>query len=174
MVINTHNIDMRVSDKRIEEIWKEYHPKLQVYLKQLFPHIRDIEDRVSDILMKVIEQLDRYNEKYALSTWIYSIARHSQIDEIRKKKLKLLTIDDVVIKSEINLEHSIIQDEENTLFKQSIETLKPADRELIYLYYYEELTYKDISHITSVPDGTLKYRMSEIRKTLKHQLRSLV
>lgn len=165
---------MRVNNEQIEDIWKEYHPKLQVYLKQLFPHVREVEDRASEILLKVIEQLDRYNSKYALSTWIYSIARHSQIDEIRKKKLQLVTLDNVVLKDETNLENSLIKTEESELLKESIETLFPEERELIYLYYYEELTYKDISHITGTPTGTLKYRMSEIRKKLKHELRSLV
>ena len=75
---------MTERERLMEDIWKTYHSKLQVYLKQIFPLTHDIEDRVSEILLKVFDKLDDYNPKYALSTWIYRVARNSQIDKIEK------------------------------------------------------------------------------------------
>lgn len=154
-------------DQLLEEIWITYHPKLQVYLKQLFPYIDDAEDRVSEILIKVFDKLDKYNPEYAFSTWIYRIARNSQIDEIRKATIKSVNIDDYEFKSESTPEADIIKDYEFNSIREAIKTLESYERELIYLYYYEEQTYREIADITGIPTGTLKFRMSCSRKKIK-------
>lgn len=158
---------MNKKEELMSEIWKTYHPKLQVYLKQVFPNIRDAEDRVSEILLKVFDKLDCYNKKYALSTWIYRIARNSQIDEIRKLTLKNVEFDENTITGENNVENEFIKEYEKESVKKAIETLKPNERELIFLYYYEGLKYKEINNITGIPEGTLKFRMSCSRKKIK-------
>lgn len=165
---------MESREKSIEVIWREYHPKLQIYLRQRFPHINDVEDSVSDILLKVFEEMKHYDSTFALSTWIYTIARNRVIDELRKKQLHCTTLENQTIVSSVDIETSFINRETCDTLQLSIESLKPEEKELIFLYYYEELTYRDISQITGVPEGTLKYRMTEIRKKLRHQLRSII
>ena len=64
------------------------------YWKRLFGYIRrvsyfsqeDIEDILQEVFLKVYRFLNDYDEKMAFSTWIYRIAHHSLIDEIRKRK----------------------------------------------------------------------------------------
>lgn len=154
--------------ERIQEnVWVTYHPKLQVYLKQLFPGIRDVEDRVSEILLKVFTKLDQYNPKYAFSTWIYTIARNSQIDEIRKISIQSVDIEDQIVSTDDTPETEFMKMYEQNAVKEAINELKPCERELIYLYYYEEQNYREISEITGIPTGTLKFRMSCSKKKIK-------
>lgn len=147
-----------------------YHPKLQVYLKQMFPKIIDQEDRASEILLKVFDKLDSYNDKYALSTWIYRIARNSQIDEIRKANIKSVDIEDHVISDLVTPEELYFKNHDYNQIKGIISKLEPYERELIYLYYYEEQNYREISQITGIPEGTLKYRMFCSRKKIKSMI----
>lgn len=157
-----------MNEKKIfEEIWLDYHPKLQVYTKQLAPHIDDIENRVSEILLKVFHSYNNYNSKYALSTWIYRIARNTLIDELRKKKPRLYSIDEYEFKDQTILEEELIKKEETEHLKYAITLLEPMERELIFLYYYEDKNYREIAEITGIPEGTHKYRMSVTRKRLK-------
>lgn len=156
--------------KLLEEIWITYHPKLQIYLKQIFPNIEDYEDRASEILMKVFNKIDKYNPDYAFSTWIYRVARNTQIDEIRKNTIRSYNIEDYNFISDSNPEDDIIRDFEYISIKEAIESLDSHERELIYLYYYEEQNYREISEITGIPTGTLKYRMSVSRSKLKEIL----
>ncbi|MGL1892857.1 MAG: sigma-70 family RNA polymerase sigma factor [Spirochaetaceae bacterium] len=150
-----------------EDIWVTYHPKLQVYLKQLFPYITDTQDKVSEILLKVFTKLDQYNPKYAFSTWIYTIARNTQIDEIRKISIQSVDIDDHEIPTDETPETLFMREYDQNTIRHAIGELKSYDRELIYLYYYEEQNYREISEITGVPIGTLKFRMSCSRKKIK-------
>lgn len=69
----------------------------------------------------------------------------------------------------------MIKNAEQDYIREAVEDLDPVDRELIYLHFYEELKYREISQITGMPEGTIKYRMSENKKNLKKKLeRSLV
>jgi RNA polymerase sigma factor (sigma-70 family) len=161
---------MNKREKMMQDIWITYHPKLQIYLKQLFPSTMDVEDRVSEILLKIFDKLDQYNPKYALSTWIYRVARNTQIDQIRKVNLQLVEYNDEITEGENTPEDLFFKDYSIEEIREIIKTLKPNERELIYLYYYEEQNYREISEITGIPEGTLKYRMSCSRTKIKRMI----
>ncbi|MBN2617731.1 MAG: RNA polymerase sigma factor [Spirochaetales bacterium] len=161
---------MKDKAKLMENIWIEYHPKLQVYLKQILPGSVDLEDRVSDILVKVIAQIDSYNPEFALSTWIYRIARNTQIDEIRKIKPIEAEYDDEIITNSETPEDLFFKQYNLESIRECIEILSPHQRELIFLYFYEGKNYREISEITEIPVGTLKFRMSCCKKIIKDSL----
>jgi len=162
-------------EELFQEIWITYHPRLQVYLSQFFADSQDKTDLVSDILLKVFESIEKYNRDYSFSTWIYTVARNYSIDLLRKKKVQYEIFDDFAISDNITPESLLLRDSEQKLIKQALTILSSVDRELIFLHFYEGLKYREISEITGMPEGTIKYRMYESKKKLKKQLeRSLI
>jgi len=162
-------------DLLFQEIWTNYHRKLQVYTKQFYQSNGDYADRASEILLKVFESIDKYKCEYSLSTWIYTIARNYLIDLIRKKEISSVNIDDHVLSDFETPESLAVRDSEKTMVRAAISDLSSVDRELIYLYFYEGMKYHEISKIMGMPTGTIKYRMSENRKQMKTKLeRSMI
>ena len=162
---------MNKKEKLMQEIWTTYHPKLQVYLTQLFPKTPDIEDRVSEILLKVFDRLDNYNPKFALSTWIYRIARNDQIDQIRRVVIQSSEYSDETLTCNSTTPEDLffkVYEEEN--IRKIIKSLKPTERELIFLHFYEGLKYREINEITGMAIGTIKYNMSCIKDIIKSKL----
>jgi len=157
-------------DTVLEEIWRTYHPKLQVYVRNFGYGIPDESDMVSEILLKVFEKLHSYNARYAFSTWIYTLARNTVIDRMRKDRPEQGNIEEREPWHERTPEALEMENTEQALIRDAVAELNSANRELIYLHYYEELGYRDISRITGIPEGTIKYRMSESRKILKKKL----
>jgi len=153
-----------------QEIWEVYHPKLQVYVANFQNNYSDHTDLVSDILLHILESISKYNEEFSFSTWIYTIARNYQIDLLRKKKIRVENIDDHLVSNENTPEFLLVKRTEEELIRNSISLLSSTDKELIYLHFYEELKYREISHITGIPEGTIKYRMWENKKFLKKNL----
>jgi RNA polymerase sigma-70 factor, ECF subfamily len=157
-----------------QEIWEVYHPKLQVYISHFY-NSGNASDLVSDILLHVFETIDRYKSDYSFSTWLYTVARNYSIDLLRKKSVQTENIDDHLLGNEETPESILIRNTEQEMVRQAVTCLSATDKELIYLYFYEELKYREISEITGIPEGTIKYRMSENKKILKKNLqRSLV
>ncbi len=157
-------------DILFKEIWEVYHSKLQVYVSQFYNLDMDSTDRASEVLIKVFESIESYNSSYSFSTWIYRIARNQQIDHLRKRKITHENIDDHILTDSNTPESITIRDSEQLQVRDAVSTLRETDRELIYLHFYEELKYSQISEITGMPVGTIKFRMSECRKQLKLEL----
>lgn len=162
-------------DALFHEIWEVYHPKLQVYIKNFQKNSDDHEDLVSDILLHIFESIHRYNDNYSFSTWLYTVARNYQIDMMRKKKNPIENIDDHLLSNENTPESIMEKNTQQEMIREAVSKLSSVDKELIFLHYYEELKYREISKITGIPEGTIKYRMWENKKNLKKNLeRSLV
>ena len=155
------------------DIWKEYYPKLTVYLNTAY-FLSDTEDVVQEILLKVYNNLHRYNPIYSFNTWIYSIAKNCAVDSFRKNLItsKVLTavISDVGIISLNNNETPeklLIKREIQTCVAECIKNLPERERQITFLKFYEGLSYKEISKIVEIPVGTLKYLVHKIKKKVE-------
>jgi len=51
-----------------------------------------------------------------------------------------------------------------------IAAVEASDREICYLYYFEDLKVAEIGRLIRRPSGTVKYRLSRIRAALKKHL----
>jgi len=148
---------------------------LQVYLSKFSGETKDFSDSASDILLYIFESIHKYNGKNSFSTWLYTIARNKTIDQIRTKQIQTIDFSEFEPSHPNNPEGIYLEKIEKKRIKIAIERLSNRNQELIFLHFYEGLTYKEISNITGIPEGTVKYRMSESRKALKKDLeRSLV
>ncbi len=59
--------------------------------------------------------------------------------------------------------------EDNGLW-DAMEMLSPKDRALIHLFYYEELSCREIAAITGTNSGTVRTRLTRVRKKLKKMI----
>ena len=162
-----------------EEIWKAYYSKLLVYLTHSFSLSEaEAQDLVQDSLIKAYKHLHRYSKKYALSTWLYRIARNGSIDYLRRegrregRRQKIGDLQETVdgpgpSPSPEELFEARATEERIAAF---LKKLPPRDRELAYLRTYEEMGFKEIGRTLGIPTGTARYRMHEIKKKLKREM----
>ena len=132
----------------------------------------DHKDIAQDIYLKAYKNLPGFKFQSLLSTWIASIAYNTCLNYLEKKKLVLVIDDD-----EKNEEHAnsdtleeyerLFQKDLNEILMMSIDQLQPLYKTLIILYHKEELSYRDISLITNLPEGTVKNYLFRARKSLK-------
>jgi len=140
---------------------------------KMTPHEEDQKDLVQDIYLKAYQNLYSFQFKSKLSTWIASIAYHTSINFLQKKRIP-------IIGDETDLEGSITVSEDPyvaSMAKEAIEVLNtaiaqlpPLYKTLITLYHLEELPNKDIAEITGLPEGTIKSYLYRARKILKDKI----
>ena len=139
----------------------------------------DRKDIAQDVYLKAFKNLHGFKFKSKLSTWIGQIAYNTCLNYLEKKKLVLM--DNFGEDGELPVNHvtkDLRDDTEDTLFNKElaavlhteIEQLKPLYKMLISLYHQEELSYAEISEITSLPEGTVKNYIFRARKTLKENI----
>lgn len=154
-----------------------YQPKLTRYGRRFLSSTDHIDDVVQDVFIKTYENIKSFETTRRFSPWIYRIAHNAFVNVLRKRSRESLV--------ELNLDTLIthpvgedpIEKKErehiHTLIERGIETLSPAYREIIILYYLEDLSYIEIADVLRVPVGTVGVRLKRARTMLKESVEKL-
>ena len=125
----------------------------------------DAADAISEALYRAYKNLDTLKNEYAFKPWILRIVRNCAVELVRSNK-NLLSIDDVEVE-ESSGENDIVT---ALTLRKAVEQLKQPYKEVVVLYYYEDLSIAQISKITGASVVTAKQRLSRARKMLRDML----
>lgn len=123
------------------------------------------EDITQDVFLKVWKNLRNFNiEKASFKTWIFTISRNTITDYLRKKKMiNFSELDNEEESFESSIEDpevlpdesfSKLQDKE--FLNKILEKIPNHYKEVLILYYQEEITFKEIGEILGKPLNTVK------------------
>ena len=125
----------------------------------------DAADAISEALYRAYKNLDTLKNEYAFKPWILRIVRNCAVELVRSNK-NLLSIDDVEVE-ESSGENDIVT---ALTLRKGVEQLKQPYKEVVVLYYYEDLSIAQISKITGASVVTAKQQLSRARKMLRDML----
>ncbi|MDR2286994.1 MAG: sigma-70 family RNA polymerase sigma factor [Prevotellaceae bacterium] len=181
--------DQELIQKALNKDQKAYSRLLSRYRDNIFYYIlRMVGDKThaDDLTLesfdKAFQNLHKYDEQYAFSTWLYKIAKNCTIDFVRKRKLNSLHInygsdedessinESALYSSAPNPEESMIQQQEELKLMNFIESMKPRYRKLIELRYINEYAYEEIAEELNIPLGTVKTRLFRAKNILAEMI----
>jgi len=114
------------------------------------------------ILQAYISIKDLRQDEY-FKTWLIKILIN-KCNALLKKNKKILNLDVNTSKNDK------VEQSDRLELKDSINSLDSDLRIIIILYYYEDMSIKDISESLNIPQGTIKSRLSRARSKLKEML----
>lgn len=146
----------------------------KLYLNRTGGNRDDTDDLLQDTFIKVFLNLDKYDGSYTFGQWIYTIARNTFIDFVRKRR------DDVAIDStpgsggayvnpasqEATPEERFINRQRGAQLASHMEKMTSRYRELIELRFFREYSYEEISAELNIPLGTVKTQIHRARERL--------
>ncbi|OHD55125.1 MAG: hypothetical protein A2Y33_01075 [Spirochaetes bacterium GWF1_51_8] len=162
-------------DKLFGEIWERYGRKVLFFIREVTGRNAghaEAEDLFQEVMLKVYEKLDLFNPAYALSTWIYTIARNHCMDYFRKRKVVHGPLDETTEypDNKSTPEDAAVAGDLFARIGAYLEGLKQTDREIAYFRFYEEMKYSEIAQVTGIPEGTIKSKVFELRKKIAGHL----
>lgn len=81
---------MKGNQKAEEILYEKYKIIIHNYLKSKYPKNQDIDDDVSEVMIKAIMNLEKYDiNKSKFKSWIFSIAKNHMIDKWRTNTISL-------------------------------------------------------------------------------------
>ncbi len=131
---------------------------------------QDSEEATQDVILKVLKHIEKYDYSSSLKTWIYTIAKRTAIDYKRRIKYSL-NIDEVYdMKSESSTSNMLDKMDERKMIDALLTELKEDDRELVELYYLQELSNAEIAEITGLSLSNIKVKLFRARKLLADKM----
>lgn len=150
--------------KRLEfcEQVKAYRYQLYVVAFTILRNEEDAQDAVCSAILKGYEHIEQLKNSTKFKAWMITITKNEAL-KLKGRRLELPGDD----KLEELLEP--VRDHYNELW-DCVQKLPEEYRLVIVLYYYNELSLRDIAKILNIPMGTVKSRLSRGRDFLKQAL----
>jgi RNA polymerase sigma-70 factor (ECF subfamily) len=127
------------------------------------------EELTQDVLIKCIEKINLFEGKSKLKTWVYKIAHNEVLNYLRKNKLNTTALNEETIN--FNTDNSLIEDMNEKDIKQFIqihfEKLPVDQREMLTLFYLEELSLKEIGEITELSLSNVRVKLYRAREKFR-------
>ena len=164
------------SQKAYSELMSLYWDRIEIFFSLKLTSKEDVEDLAIATFSKAFDKLGSYNDSFAFSTWIQTIANNTLIDFFRKNKQKTISIDEEkeddespgidLVDNSLDPEGDMIQKQKNKHIASLVHRLKPHYRELIIMRYLDELSYAEIAHKLDMPLGSVKAKLFRARDIL--------
>ena len=137
---------------------KQYSEKLYWKVRRIVLSHEDANDVLQNVFIKVWSNLQNFQGKSSLSTWLYRIAVNESLDFLRKQKLadKVSTDEDDSVASRLMSDEYFDGDEVQTRLQEAVARLPEVQRTDFSLKYFEEMKYSEISQILNTSEGALK------------------
>lgn len=135
------------------------------YSEQLYWKIRrivltheDANDVLQNTFIKAWNNIERFQNKSKLITWLYHIAINESLDFLRHQKveMRMSADDDNGVGSQLLADEYFDGDEMEAQLQQAISLLPDVQRTVFNLRYYEEMKYSEMSILLDTSEGALK------------------
>lgn len=130
----------------------------------------EAEDAAQETFLRAFQGLRRYDSQRPFSTWLLSIAAHYCIDQIRRRRLTVLSYDEMPILDPPDTapspENSLIISEDQRRVQVLLERLDARDRAAMVMLYWYEFSYEEIAGALSMSVSAVKSRLHRARLEL--------
>lgn len=145
----------------------------------------DVVDAVQDIFLSAIENLKTLRQPEAFYQWIRSITVNYCKSKLIKNNqssnlIDLSSLDNAFplpptsLTQQKHLPYATLETQETQKqLLRLIDRLPDGQRICVTLYYYDELSQREIADLLDIPLGTVKSRLSKARFSLKRWLQQL-
>jgi RNA polymerase sigma-70 factor (ECF subfamily) len=131
----------------------------------------EAEEVSQDTFIKAYRSLKHFKGDAKFSTWLYKIAYHNCMDRVKKisRKYNTDTIDEVVenkISATDDVLQTIERKERAEIIKACLNELAEDERSILWFFYFEELSLKEITKVTAFSENNVKVKLHRARKKL--------
>lgn len=155
---------------KFEILFNSNKDAVKFFLMKLSGNEFDSNDLLQESFIKAYLNLNKYNSNYTFLQWLFTIARNTFIDHVRRKAVKesLLLFDSQLIVDMVgdNPEELLATLERQRTLESNIGELDENSKSIIELRYYKGLSYEEISAELDIPLGTVKTRLHRAKERL--------
>lgn len=165
-------VENKKIDIDLEEIFIKYRPVISFRVrKSLGANNPDWEDIVDEVITNAIEKIRKgeFRGESSIGTFIYTITSRRIVDYIRQKGKILKSAPEPA--NYPDPQESIENKERVELMAKALSKLKPKYRNVLYLYYYKELSREEVAKKLGISPRRVSERVNYSQKLLKKFLK---
>ena len=137
------------------------------------------EDAAQEAFIRAYQALDRYDPERSFATWLLSIASNYSIDQLRKKKVTILSMDNekhawlAPPDPGPSPEKAALDKEKQALVQAILVDLHETDRAAVVLQYWHDYSYDEIAETLNLSSSAVKSRLFRARRLMAEKWQEL-
>lgn len=137
-----------------------------------YSYLKDKElakDVTQNTFLKAYENFNTIQKKDSIKYWLIRTAVNECKDYLKSsyKKRTTITDEEPLISVELNIDEKFIKQLERKKIRNMLLSIDEKYREILILYYYQDLSLKEISSLLNINENTARTRISRARKVFK-------
>ncbi len=158
------------------KIIDKYEAKLSRYVRKFIWNNDDVADVLQNIFTKSYMYLGSYDRRQSFNSWIYRIAHNEAINFLKKhRRFTLVSLYQMVefdtliplLTSPEKADDRALYREHKAFVDSHLQQLDLKYREVLVLYFYEDMSYEEIAEILRIPKATVGVRLNRAKAKLK-------
>lgn len=132
------------------------------------------EDIFQEVFIKVALNIDKFEKRSSEKTWIIRITINTCKDYLKSSwNKKVVPLEHIETTSTTDEEKILKDENSNTIIKEILK-LPLKYKEVLLLYYYQDLLTSDIAKILNIPEASVRTRLRRAREIIKDNLKILL
>ncbi len=148
-------------------LYEQYYTMVYRLSLLMLKNAQDAEDAAQSIFLKIMEKNPSFTDENHVRAWLLTVTRNHCLDIQRsfwhKKRTPMEHLPEPSVEP---------FDRQESLLFEIFQTLPKKQREVVYLYYFEEYSIKEIAKILNRKESTIQSQLFAARKRMKKQFSS--
>jgi RNA polymerase sigma factor (sigma-70 family) len=154
-----------------DELIERWHQPIWKYIRRLTGDDEAAHDVTQEVWLRVLRRVAQLRDGSKLRPWLFGIARRTMMDRLRSQYATPAAAD-------VDLDGLAAGNDWETLeedlaaMQEELARLPVTEREILTLFYLQELSLAEVAQVVGVPAGTVKSRLFRARRLLRRELES--
>lgn len=140
---------------------------------RMLGNAQEAEEAAQEAFIRAYTRLDSYDPKRKFTTWILTITSNYCIDQLRKRRHVMLSVDEPLpphpalhADKTDGPEPQLVQTEREAMVQSLLQTLPEDYRQTVVLRYWYEMSYEEIADVMDTSVSAIKSRLFRARRRL--------
>ena len=161
----------RTKDQKIEEIVRLHADMVYRLAMVHMKRTEDAEDIFQEVFLKLVNNLDKLKNDEHIKAWLIRVTINCCKSQFaRAFRQHEIPIGQEILQERIDGEAAADEPSEGNMLYEIVQELPKKYRTVIHLFYFEELSIKEMSEMLGEQGTTIKSQLSRGRKRLKKLL----
>lgn len=160
----------RGDDEAFANIVESYQRPVFNLCYRMLGDAREAEDAAQETFIRAYRSIRRYDSTKPFASWLLAIAAHYCIDLIRKRKLSLVSVEEMgyveLSDGTPGPEASLSMSEEQNRVRSLLRHLGPVDRAAVVMFYWYDFSYEEIAESLDISISAVKSRLHRARREM--------
>ncbi len=157
-------------EEGFRQLVTKYQERLYGMVRRQVVNHEDADDALQNVFIKIFRNIDRFERRSELFTWMYRIANNEVIDQ--RKKYNRTRTEELVNQADRHADSYLNTDNVTETLESAVAGLPERQQMVFRMRYFDEMSYKQIAEILQLTEGALKASFHHAARKIADEFRA--